>query len=571
MLGVARGLLRAGAPAPPWLRGTSVRTLVSTPAHFSRARNARVPLRHRLSDVTSTPTKPSGRRADTPAAAAHAAPERGDEHSRPGELPPLLFESPAATQVSRSAAFTSPPLSSGLLHMVHQLLGPRATPTTPQAQALAHFANPRHARTTLLAAETGSGKTLAYLLPTLQMLHESRATNEYADVQRVRGGADARILPRAVILAPTHELARQIAEVAKVLCHDMSHKLRVACSSKPAYISALRADLDRLRAWAEGDAPLQGAPVSPDVLVTTPAFLNEYGGRVIELAHTEVAVVDEADTLLDDGFRAATESVLQQLSFHDAERVFVTATIPRSMRRYLDETYTDMAVLASPHLHHLPARLKAMFVDPGGNKDMAVLKQIFRIFTAPDMHDDQILIFRDKRDGVERLAEYLRARNVDVVALTGEAEDRKTRTSKDLAAFLAGPSSYFTQHHMAKHADKDAPRVLITTSLLSRGLDFGPRVRHVLLPDAGRATARSVHAANNNALELLHRAGRSARAGRAGTVVVFDKNSAPNKAKVLINLRGQKKGVVRGQMDLLVSALKRKKPQRPRKLAADKR
>lgn len=139
--------------------------------------------------------------------------------------------------------------------------------------------------------------------------------------------------------------------------------------------------------------------------------------------------------------------------------------------------------------------------------------------------------------------------------MTGDADARHARTDKDLARFLHRP-------YTRLEPEADAPRVLITTSLLSRGLDFGPQVRHVFLPDAGRRGATSVHQANNNALELLHRAGRSARAGRAGTVVLFDKSSAPGNTKVLINRRGQKKGVIRGQMDLLVSELKHTKRRR---------
>ncbi|KAL4399073.1 ATP binding protein [Malassezia pachydermatis] len=536
--------------ASPVVRRTQPRSFHTGAAVWSRARDPRTPLRHRLSPDVGKPRRTSP-----------ASPSK--TFSRPGELPALQFATPDTPSSVHAHSFKAPPLSTGLLHQVQELLGPHAKPTTPQAMALSHFFSRPTSSSTLIAAETGSGKTLAYLLPILQQLHMSRLENEHADVARVRAGHEARILPRAVILAPTHELARQISDVAKVLCHDASHKLRIACSSKPAYPSHLRQDLQKLREMAESDAPCEGAPTSPDVLVTTPSFLNEFYGRLLQLDYTQAIVVDEADTLLDEGFREATESILRAMpTSRQTQTIFVTATIPQSMRKYLDAAYPDLVTLASPHLHRLPAKLSVQFVDPGSNKEMAVLKELFRIFTSPDMRDDQILIFRDKRTGVERLSQYLSERNVDHVALTGESGQRKTRTSKDIEPFLAGPSSYFSQHHQRHQPTDSTPRVLITTSLLSRGLDFGPYVRHVFLPDAGRNTARSVHAANNNALELLHRAGRSARAGRSGTVVVFDKNSAPGKTKVLINHRGQKKGIVRGQMDLLVHALKRKKAPR---------
>ena len=183
--------------------------------------------------------------------------------------------------------------------MVHGLLGERARPTTPQAQSLAHFFSPRHgtARHTLIAAETGSGKTLAYLLPVLQHLHQSRSHTEHADIRHVQDGFEPCIMPRALILAPTHELARQISEVAKVLCHDASHKLRVACSSKPAYSATLQADLARLARLASSSETWNGAPISPDVLVSTPSFVAEH--KMLSLANVEMLVVDEADTLLD--------------------------------------------------------------------------------------------------------------------------------------------------------------------------------------------------------------------------------------------------------------------------------
>ncbi|WFD23946.1 RNA helicase [Malassezia equina] len=525
-------------------------------ATYVPVRGVRTPSKHRLAAIAASKARASGAPAPSPSPKPGPASRRAAPLSRPGELPPLTFDSPTAPN-DQQRMFSAPPLSPALVDRVHALLGEQAKPTTPQAHSLAYFFQGSSSKHTILAAETGSGKTLAYLLPVLQALHTSRSATEHADLARVRAGHAPRILPRALVLAPTHELARQISDVAKALCHDASHKLRVACSSKPAYAAHLYQDVAQLAARAEDPMDVPGAPISPDVLVSTPSFLNEYSERLLAWDNVQALVIDEADTLLDMGFRPATQRLMDDMPA-SAQHMYVTATIPQSMRTFLEERYKDLHILASPHLHRLPPRLKAMFVDPGGNKELAVLKEIFRVFTAPGCDKDQILIFRDKRRSVEQLSQYLAARRVDHVALTGEADDRRTRTSKALYPFLARPTSYLEE----ADPPADAPRVLLTTSLLSRGLDFGPFVRHVFLPDAGRHTARSVHAANNNALELLHRAGRSARAGRAGTVVVFDKESAPGKTKVLINHRGQKKGIVRGQMALLVDALQRKKKRR---------
>ncbi|WFC96964.1 RNA helicase [Malassezia brasiliensis] len=502
------------------------------------------------------------------AAARRAAPRTPNKHTlervRPTRAPPALdFAAPDAAHAD-ARTFAAPPLSDGLLAQVRAMLGARARPTVPQAQALTHFFAPqRTPGATLLAAETGSGKTLAYLLPVLQSLHSTRAAREHADVAYAAQHAP-RLLPRAVVLAPTHELARQIAEVAKALSHHAAHKLRVDCTSTrlfDARAADALAQLQRDAAHAHdvGAPPPTGAPRSPDVLVTTPKRLRELCAPAhrtpLALDHAAWVVVDEADTLFDDGFRADTTAALD--AARGADVVLATATIPKTLAALLAARYPRMTTLASPHLHTLPARLTARFLDPGGSKDMAMLKEILRIFTTPACAGDQILIFRDRRTGVEQLSAFLRARNVDHVALTGDADARARRTDARLAPFLHRP-------YARDDAPPDAPRILLTTSVLSRGLDFGPRVRHVFVPDAGRA---AVQHANDNALELLHRAGRSARAGRAGSVVFFEKHSAPGHTKVLINRRGQKRGVVRGQMDLLVHALRRRKRRTPRRTA----
>jgi ATP-dependent RNA helicase MRH4 len=96
------------------------------------------------------------------------------------------------------------------------------------------------------------------------------------------------------------------------------------------------------------------------------------------------------------------------------------------------------------------------------------------------------------------------------MVMTGSSNGRRRGSNKHLEGFLVPkPGS------VANPIDPDAPRILITTSLLARGLDFAPTVSHVLIADEPR-----------NEVDFLHRAGRTGRAGRSGTVVVFGKGVA---------------------------------------------
>lgn len=126
--------------------------------------------------------------------------------------------------------FTSPPLLPGLLQSVKETLGQNATPTAIQALSLKHLMKELDVESKwkeyLLASETGSGKSMAYLLPLLQDL--KRTEPERSDSSRT--SSPRPLNPRALILAPTHELSRQLAAFAKKLSHII--KLRILCASR---------------------------------------------------------------------------------------------------------------------------------------------------------------------------------------------------------------------------------------------------------------------------------------------------------------------------------------------------
>lgn len=181
---------------------------------------------------------------------------------------------PASTLPSE---FTSPPLMEGLLSSVVGILGPNAQPTPIQALSLKHlFAPPKDGskwRQYLLASETGSGKSLAYMLPLLQDLKASELSGEVAP----KKGKARAYNPRAIVLAPTHELSRQLSKTAKSLLHNV--KLRVLCASQ-ANNGAQQLSTAKLAAQladepGQSDAAVKLKSKQVDVLVGTPSKVLE--------------------------------------------------------------------------------------------------------------------------------------------------------------------------------------------------------------------------------------------------------------------------------------------------------
>ncbi len=215
------------------------------------------------------------------------------------------------------SAFSSPPLSSSLLQSTYDVLGHNARPTPIQSLSLKHlFVTPPldSYRRFLLASETGSGKSLAYLLP---MLHDLKATEHL--LPRRTG-------PRALVLAPTHELSRQLASFGKALIHHS--RLRIQSASR-TNIERTRVSASKMaHAFDDDDAegefevsPGSGTGHTLDVLVGTPPTIlgmvrgGKWGkesanseekrakkmsvGRrpEVNLSEIEWVVVDEADVL----------------------------------------------------------------------------------------------------------------------------------------------------------------------------------------------------------------------------------------------------------------------------------
>ncbi|KAG6819866.1 hypothetical protein H0H93_007851 [Arthromyces matolae] len=509
--------------------------------------------------------------------------------------------------------FTSPPLLPTLLSGVKEVLGNNATPTPIQSLSLKWLLHDHELPKTnadwkqfLLASETGSGKSLAYLLPLLQDLKMSEIDPYSSPPQP----SQRPLNPRALILAPTHELSRQLSGFAKAMLHQT--KLRVQCASRANLKSTKEHDATSRQMFSQLDSDERAGefdvrkssrfPV--DVLVGTPMKLLEMiRGRgwdrkeVVEedieeddeksgpkprrgrdkmvgfgkwrskpeigLANVEWVVVDEADVLFDSDFQETTRQLLADISAARGHPVSLTpspsfshsstedttvstpipydypfnfiltsATIPGSLSTYLDVHHPNMMRLASPRLHHLPKTIKTEYVAwSGGNKNADIEHQIRHVW-AQDAASvgaegstqklSKVLVFINKSSKVEELGSYLDEKGIKCVALSSTSEHRKRGSNHHLDGFLRerGDKELSTEDDPLASDPKSDPHVLITTSLLSRGLDFSPSIQNVFIVDEPR-----------NMIDFLHRAGRTGRAGEKGKVVIFGKMSGRGSSK----------------------------------------
>ncbi|TCD65892.1 RNA helicase [Steccherinum ochraceum] len=592
----------------------------------------------------NTGSLPRNLRLSTPTSAPYS-PLKPKIHNPLADIPASELDPGFASRTDTKAlptsnlpsTFASPPLLPGLLASVKSVLGEEARPTAIQALALKHIVKEQDVKEDegegekewkqfLLASETGSGKSIAYLLPVLQGLKQAELARQSHPPPPTDAPKRA-MNPRALILAPTHELSRQLAGFAKSLLHEV--KLRVVCSSRANVSSAPTATARAAQMAStfsgsssdsgEGEFTVDGRGAGEgrdvDVLVGTPTKVlemvhgrgwdwvrrlkkkmeEERGSAIAEddaefvgmverrvwtvgepeagLANVEWVVIDEADVLLDPDFQESTRKLLADIAAARGHPVpfirelnltstpsttttttttatpeppaypfnllLTTATIPSSLAAYLNTYHPTLTRLASPRLHKLPASLQTEYAAwSGGNRDKDIEKKIKRIWWADAVSSalagevihaaeslptgspkSKVLVFCNKSARVEALGRYLEEAGIPNVALTSTSEGRKRGSNKHLDGFLrtplnspSSPLSSPTTTDGTPAEEAEDPHVLITTSLLSRGLDFSPSIKHVFIVDPPR-----------NMVDFLHRAGRSGRAEMAGKVVVFGK------------------------------------------------
>ena len=305
-------------------------------------------------------------------------------------------------------------------------------------------------RDVLGTAQTGTGKTAAFALPVLAKL----------DMSRPR--------PQALVLAPTRELAIQVAEAFQ----------RYATRIPGFHVLPIYG--------GQGYGPqLQALRRGVQVVVGTPGRVIDHLNRgTLDLSELQCLVLDEADEMLRMGFIDDVEAVLQKTPPNRQVALF-SATMPPPIRRIAQTYLKDPAEVTIAAKTTTSANIRQRYWFVTG---MHKLDALTRILEAEPF--DAMIVFARTKAATEELAEKLQARGVAAGAINGDIQQQqRERTIQQL-----------------KDGKLD---VLVATDVAARGLDV-ERISHVLNYDIPYDTE-----------SYVHRIGRTGRAGRSGEAILF--------------------------------------------------
>jgi ATP-dependent RNA helicase RhlE len=303
-------------------------------------------------------------------------------------------------------------------------------------------------RDIMASAETGSGKTAAFLLPIIERLQKRGPT-------------------RALILAPTRELANQIDSNAK------------------SYSSAARLRTALVVGGESASAQIRALKTGVDILIATPGRLNDLIERgVVPLKSIEVLVLDEADRMLDMGFLPQVRRIIKHLPTK-RQTMLLSATLSGAVEQLARELMTrcERVVAAQPAATVATLQQKAFPVLSHAKLPLvlALLQQ---------HADGTFLIFTQTRRGADRLSKVLTSNKFGVATL--HSDRNQSQRNQALASFRSGRA-----------------RVLVATDVAARGIDVDG------------ITFVVNYEVPSTAEDYIHRVGRTARAGRNGSALTL--------------------------------------------------
>jgi ATP-dependent RNA helicase RhlB len=307
-------------------------------------------------------------------------------------------------------------------------------------------------------AQTGTGKTAAFLVAL------------FAKLLREPAGAERPITsPRALILAPTRELAVQIHHDAEILGQYTGLTLGLAYGG---------VDYDKQRRQLEAGV---------DVLIGTPGRIIDYFKQhVFDLRFCQVMVLDEADRMFDLGFIKDIRYLLRRLPPPDQRlNLLFSATLAQRVLELAYEHMNDPELIRIEPERITAERVRQVIYYPSMDEKAPLLVHLLR-----SMQATRTMIFVNTKRMAERLERKLRANGVTAAAMSGDVPQRK-------------------RLRMLREFHDGQLAALVATDVAARGLHI-PDVSHVFNYDLPQ-----------DPQDYVHRIGRTARAGAAGVAVSF--------------------------------------------------
>jgi len=304
-------------------------------------------------------------------------------------------------------------------------------------------------------AQTGTGKTAAFLIAAYQRLLTMPADD------------DGKKQPRVFILAPTRELAVQIAKDADVLGKHTGLTTALAFGGT---------DYEKQRRHIEGGV---------DFLIGTPGRIIDYFKQgVFKLDKVQVAILDEADRMFDLGFIKDIRYLLRRLPPPDKRlNMLFSATLSQRVMELAYEHMNEPELIRIAPDKVTADRVRQAIFFPSNQEKMPLLVGLIR-----EMGASRIMVFVNMKRQAERVQAYLQENGIDAQAISGDVPQKKRLSM--LLRFQSG----------------ELP-VLIGTDVASRGLHI-PDVQCVINYDLPQDRE-----------DYVHRIGRTARAGAAGDAI----------------------------------------------------
>ncbi len=362
-----------------------------------------------------------------------------------------MTEETARDELFSDLAFTDLDLPAELLRAVHDLGFERLTRV--QAEVLPVSLE---GRDVVAQAQTGSGKTAAYLLTVFSRMLRAERRSEIEN-------------PRALIVAPTRELAVQIASDAEKLGRHSEFRVHVV-------FGGIDYKKQRER-FASG----------VDLLIGTPGRLIDYHRqRAYSLRDTEMVVVDECDRLFDMGFAEDLRWLLHRLPHpRDRQSMMFTATLSKRVMRLGWREMTDPAEIVINREKLTPETVHQELYHVAAHEKLSLLLGLLE-----REGGQRIMIFLNTKHAARRLVEDLRRHGYVARALTGDV--MQTKRLRVLDDFRDGTLP-----------------ILVATDVASRGLHI-EGVSHVINFDLPQ-----------DAEDYVHRIGRTARVGAEGKALTL--------------------------------------------------